>query len=370
MIVAAFILAAPNTPAWHNRVNAAESAVLKLGLLLPPEEPQARSVREGVLLAQDQENKTIGRQVAVIIRGRTGQWGADGMEAARMVTDDGVDGLITPPDGAASHLTLQVSGRTAVPVVSLCTDASVGRTGVPWMLRAVPRTEDESEALFKGLTAMNPVKTNRWTAIVPDARAGREISQDLTRAAHNCEVSLRTTLELNPSLTNAGLIQKQALGSCPDAILLWLPPVPAGRMAKSLRGAAYTGVLAGPGWLQSKDFTAAAGDALEGFIIPQILRNNECANRWNSFRASYQGFWHREPDTAAAMSYDAASLLVYLLQRPEFQAPPHRVVPGFSWPGVTGDMTFDSEGNRTVKLELLRGHGGQFMGLNQSPAPH
>ena len=125
-------------------VCAAESHVYKIGVLLPPEEPQALSVREGILLAEAQVNKTGGTNARVIIRGRTGQWGADGVEAARMVTDDGVDGLIAPPDGAASHLTLQVSGRTAVPVMCLCPDSSVGRTGVPWMLRVVPRTEDEA----------------------------------------------------------------------------------------------------------------------------------------------------------------------------------------------------------------------------------
>jgi hypothetical protein len=82
-------------------VVAAESTVLKIGLLLPPEEPQALSVREGILLAQEQDSKDSGAKVEVIVRGRIGQWGADAAEAARMVTDEEVAGLIAPPDGAA-----------------------------------------------------------------------------------------------------------------------------------------------------------------------------------------------------------------------------------------------------------------------------
>src|SRR6185369_2546556 len=96
---------------------------LKIGLLLPPEEPQGSSVREGALFAKEQASKSVMEPVEVLIRGRVGQWGDDAAEAARMVIDDGAAGLIAPPDGAASHLVLQVSGRTAVPVVSLCADS-------------------------------------------------------------------------------------------------------------------------------------------------------------------------------------------------------------------------------------------------------
>jgi ABC-type branched-subunit amino acid transport system substrate-binding protein len=343
-------------------VCAAESHVYKIGVLLPPEEPQALSVREGILLAEAQVNKTGGTNARVIIRGRTGQWGADGVEAARMVTDDGVDGLIAPPDGAASHLTLQVSGRTAVPVMCLCPDSSVGRTGVPWMLRVVPRTEDEAEALFQGINASNSPGATRWTAIVPDARAGRELSQDLSQAANRSGKRFQQILQLNT--TNAALIQQRALAGNPDVILLCLPALAAGNTARNLRTAGYSGVLAGPGRLSSAEFIAAAGDAFEGFIIPAIARTDAGQTRWNSFRSSYEELWHHPPDTTAAMSYDAASLLLYLLQQPPFQAPPHSLTPEFSWPGVTGDLTFDSNGNRKVKLDLLRGHRQSFIALN------
>jgi ABC-type branched-subunit amino acid transport system substrate-binding protein len=62
----------------------------------------------------------------------------------------------------------------------------------------------------------------------------------------------------------------------------------------------------------------------------------------------------------AAMSYDAARLLIHLLSQDEFQAPPHRLPTGFSWPGATGNLSFDERGNRRVKLELLQGHAGLF----------
>ena len=104
---------------------------LVIGVLLPPEEPQARSLRQGVLLANKQFKEKTGSELRVSIRGRVGQWGADAVEAARLVTDESAAGLIAPPDGAASHLVLQVSGRTAVPVVTLCAEGSVGEPVCP-----------------------------------------------------------------------------------------------------------------------------------------------------------------------------------------------------------------------------------------------
>ncbi len=342
-------------------VLASQANTVKIGLLLPPEEPQAVSLREGVLLASEQASNAATAPFEIIIRGRVGQWGADGVEAARMVTDDGVEALIAPPDGAASHLTLQVSGRTAVPVVTLCADSSVGRTGVPWMLRIVPRTIDEAKALFACMPAKVADQTNRWVALVPTGRAGREISRDLRQAALACGAGLVKVVELSPSASNGELVRSQVLGSRADAVLVWLDPSPAGKEVKALKTAGYQGLVTGPGWLQCSDFINSAGDALEGFIVPTILRNDDSTARWQSFQASYQQRWGRPPALMSAMAYDAAMLLNHLLRQPEFQVPPHRLAPGFSQPGVTGALAFDPEGNREVKLRLLCFKNGGFI---------
>jgi ABC-type branched-subunit amino acid transport system substrate-binding protein len=347
--------------AWPCSSLSAEATVVKIGLLLPPEEPQGVGLKQGVLLARDQANKKETRQMEVNIRGRTGQWGADGVEAARMVIDDEVQGLIAPPDGAATHLALQVSGRTAVPVVTLCADASVGHTGVPWMLRLVPRTEEEAKAIFKGILIDSTAAAKRWTAIVPAGRPGREAARDLTRAARECGMAFENVFELPESLTNAALVQQQALAGRPAVILVWLPPVAAATVSKELRKAGYQGILAGPAWLQSTDFTGRVGNDLEGFVVAQNQASDESATRWSSFQKAYQVAWHQPPDRAAGFGYDAAMLLFHLLQQPEFQKPPHHLASGFSWPGVMGDYTFDSAGNCNSQLELFQYQGGHFV---------
>jgi ABC-type branched-subunit amino acid transport system substrate-binding protein len=342
---------------------ASEIEVLNIGVLLPPEEPQSQSLREGILLAQEHANRGTNRLVHVSIRGRTGQWGADAVEAARLVSDEGAHGLIAPPDGAASHVVLQVSGRTAVPVVTLCPDGSVGHTGVPWMLRMVPTTENEAVALFRGAFETSSGRGRRWIAVVPDKRPGREIGSDLREAALAADCILDRVVEV-ATLTNCDEIVARALSNRPEGILLWLPPKLAGMMARGFRSAGFPGPLCGPSRLQCRDFFNTSGGASDGFMIAALSPAHEVRVRRTSFETAFSQRWGHEADAAAMDSYDAAMVLIHLLTLDEFENPPHRLPSGFCWSGVTGDISFDSSGNRKAHLSLLRVRDRHFVMVN------
>jgi ABC-type branched-subunit amino acid transport system substrate-binding protein len=272
-----------------------------------------------------------------------------------MVTDDGALGLIAPPDGAASHLVLQVSGRTAVPVITLSADSSVSQTGVPWMARIVPRIVEEAKTLFTGIHA------SHWIAVIPDERAGREAARDLNEAATNSSCSIEKTIEVKSSFTNATRLGKQILKNRPDAVLLWLDPATAGTLAKALRAAGFAGTLAGPGRLCSADFAKTAGGAMEGLVVPGPVLEKDAVTAFQHFTNAFCGRFGHEPDATAAAAYDAATLLIHILRQPGGH-PAHEVFPiGFSLAGATGILSFDSQGNRKVNLQLFKAHGGQFI---------
>ncbi len=332
-----------------------ENTNLVIGLLVPPEEPAAVSLRDGATLGVDQANQSPGPHARLVIRGRSGQWGADGVEAARMVTDDGALGLIAPPDGAATHLVLQVSGRTAVPVISLCADSSVSQTGVPWMVRIVPRTVEEAKVLFTGINA------SHWVAVIPDGRAGRETARDLKEAATNSGCGIEKLIEINSSFTNAARLGKQILANHPDAVLLWLDSTTAGTLAKVLRAAGFAGRLAGPSRLRSAAFAEAAGDAMENFQLAAPISENDAAIMFQNFTNSFHARFGREPDATAAAAYDAATLLIRILKQ-SGDRPAHEIFPiRFSLAGASGILAFDSQGNRQLNLQLFKARGGQFI---------
>jgi ABC-type branched-subunit amino acid transport system substrate-binding protein len=278
-----------------------------------------------------------------------------------MVTDEGAAGLITPPSGAASHLILQVSGRTGVPVVTLCADGSVGRTGVPWLLRLVPSTFDEAKTLFSDLLTSNALKKARWVALIPDQRSGREIGQDLREAARAAKCGLDEVLECTTGSTNLDGLCARVQSAHPDAVLVWLPPREAGVIVAGLRNHGYAGLLAGPSRLQCSEFIARTAGAAKGFVVPSIVRTTDETTRWNGFAAAYAQHCGGQPEQLSGFVYDAVILLGELLQQERFRLPPHLIAHGFTWPGVTGNVSFDSKGNRKCILKLLPVNDGEFV---------
>jgi branched-chain amino acid transport system substrate-binding protein len=357
LVLAAALLAGCYCP-W--RAGAADqTADVVIGLLLPPEEAEGASLRRGVMLAVDHVNREPARKVRVVVRGRIGQWGADAVEAARMVLDDGAEGLIAPPNGAATHLALQVAGRTAVPVISLCADSSVSRTGVPWMVRIPPTTVEEARSLMAGLNAQAR-GPQRWAALVPDGRAGREISRDLREAAAAAHCKLDGTHEVSSNLTRFEAVVAQLVKARPDAALVWLDPVLAGRLARSLRDAGFAGTLAGPSRCNSPAFFASCSQASEGFVVPAIVLHEADEARLLSFQTDFRQRYGVEADLTAAEGYDAAVLLAHILRNNDPQSIPRSFPLAFSLPGASGDLSFDAEGNRKVVLRLLAARQGRF----------
>lgn len=341
----------------------AENTNIVIGLLLPPEEAEGASLRDGATLAVELANQSSASRASLVIRGRTGQWGADGVEAARMVTDDSAQGLIAPPDGAATHLVLQVSGRTAVPVVSLCADSSVSQAGIPWMVRIVPCTVEEAKTLFAGIHARH------WTALIPDGRAGREVARDLKAAAAAGGCSIENMIEVKPSFTNMALLCKQILTNRPDAIVLWMDSRMSGTLVKSLRAAGFAGTFAGPGRLRSADFEMAAGDTMEGLVVSGPILEKAAAAAFRLFATAFRERFGHEPDAMAAMSYDAAALLIHILRQAGGHPTPETFPINFSFTGASGILTFDSKGNRKANLELYKAHGRRFFSAGTESNP-
>ncbi|MBU6402545.1 MAG: ABC transporter substrate-binding protein [Verrucomicrobia bacterium] len=345
------------------------SAPVAIGFLLPPKDPDADSPRQGARLAIEQANRLPGPAVKLVVRGRQGQWGSDGEDAAALVLDDQVRALLTSADGAAAHQVLQVAGRTGVPVASLCPDTSITRSGIPWALQVVPGTEAEARTIFTTLaSSANPPR--RWSAVVPLERAGREATRDLLAAAHvaGCQLAPPLARPTVPADSTPAL--HRLLASQPDGVLLWVNPRPAAHLARALRQMGYHGLLAGPSWLDSPAFLRAAGQAASGTLVPAPVSNERDIASFRDFAATYRTRFGREPDAAAAQAYDATTLLVRVLRdagnRPAYRQFPLRR----EYTGISGDLRFDSTGRRVVPLTLRVCQDGKFSVLETETPNH
>ncbi len=333
----------------------AEGAPLVVGLLLPPDEPEAAGIRQGTLAAAEEANEGPGPRVKVAVRGKRGAWGSDASEAALLVMDDGAGALIAPPSGAASHLVLQVSGKTAVPVASLCPDTSVTRASIPWMVRVAPSTLDEARALFERAAA------SRWLVFVPAGRAGREASRDLSAAA----TAAAGTRSIERFVETDGLVTGAVLSDLvssvhPDAVLVWLDAVPAGRLVRSLRAAGFHGLLAGPMRLASPAFAAEAGPAADGLFVPVVAPEGNGVSA--AFESRYRRLFGAAPGPAATIAHDAAKLLFDALKKKGAEGARRAFPPAEHIRGATGLLAFDRNGNRLIALQVRRYRDGRLVG--------
>jgi ABC-type branched-subunit amino acid transport system substrate-binding protein len=166
---------------------------------------------------------------------------------------------------------------------------------------------------------------------------------------------------LKSSLTNFGPVAAQVLKDEPEGVLIWLDPPRAGRMAQSLRSAGFVGKRAGPGRCDSPAFLASAAQASEGFILPAIALDESGQARLDSFRAAFQERFGVAADVTAAEGYDAAMLLAHLIATNEPRSLARAFPPTSSFPGVSGDLSFDTGGNRKVALRLMVFRKGRFV---------
>jgi branched-chain amino acid transport system substrate-binding protein len=336
-----------------------------LGLVAPPSEPDSASLLRGVQLAVVEANENGQPPVRLEVRSGDGQWGTAGNDAVILVSERHVDAIISPSDGDTSHLILQVSGRTQVPVASLCPDSSVTAAGVTWAIRVVPRTDQEAGALFAAARGPGGSQLH-WWAVVPTGRPGRPVRRDLAAAARITSTHLDRMVDGGgPATGLAALVHGIAAGA-PDGVLVWLPPSSAGDLVAELRAAGYGGRLAGPAPLDSTAFVAAAGAAANGVLVAAFRPDANSRARAEAFEDEFRRRYAIEADFSAAAAHDAARVLIETLRRAGTGAGDREFPLSRATEGVTGVLHFDASGNRTDALQVLTCRDGRFVSVAPS----
>ncbi|HTL66816.1 MAG TPA: ABC transporter substrate-binding protein [Lacunisphaera sp.] len=332
-----------------------------LGVIASPGDPESASLLHGAQLAVA-EASTADAPVLLEVRSGSGQWGSVGNEAVTLVCERQADAIISPADGAATHLILQVSGRTRAPVASVCPDSSVTEAGVTWAVCVVPRTDLAAAALFAA--ARRPQAPPRhWWAIVPAGHPGRAVRRDLETAARATATPLDRMIDSAELKTDFATVVQGIVAAAPDGLLVWLPPAQAGALVAAVRTAGYGGHLAGSATLDSPEFFAAAGAAAAGVSIAEFQADAADRQRTENFARQYRVAHGVEPDFSAAAAFEAARVLIATLRRAGPGAGYREFPLAVSSGGMGGDLHFDRFGNRTDAMEVRICERGRFVAL-------
>src|SRR5262249_37578437 len=132
------------------------------------------------------------------------------------------------------------------------------------------------------------------------------------------------------------------------------------RQARSLRLSAV--FLGGDGW-DSPKLTEIGGLAIEGAYLSNHYSAEDPSPTARQFIAAYTKRYGAEPDSIAALSYDAARVLFDAMRRAGSTDGPlvrDALATTHGFAGVTGTITMDSNRNPVKPAVVLKVEGGRF----------
>lgn len=333
--------------------------VLKIGILLPQNPNESTNILIGAKSAADEFSKKYNVRTEIVSRQHLNQWGQEADEAVEMLFNDGALGIIAPSDGIATHLAFQVAGRTRRPMVSLCSDKSITGATIPWCVRIVPSNLDEVETVFKYLKNKITLENSKWALVALPGRTGREIENDIRKAAEKFNANIAITL--TPDFKKDNLKEQilPILRLKPDGVLIWLPPELAANVVIEIKKNGFEGIITGTGRLFSEKFLSMAKNYANNIIVPTIRFNPGFSKNDSDIVLSQLD--REKRDYISIMAYDSSLLLFEHFNKCNPEKPHQNFPVDKNLIGWTGELKFDKNGDRILEMILWRIVDGKFV---------
>ncbi|MFC2173034.1 ABC transporter substrate-binding protein [Acidobacteriota bacterium] len=345
---------------------------IKIGVMGPltgPASAYGISQLNGVKLAVDEINKyealPNNARIELVVADDQAEMARVGNLLIPMIYEDRILALIGCINSACTHVAQMVTVKAHVPMITTTsTDPSLTLSGSPYTFRCL--ADDLSQGRAIAEFVFKTKGYSRVALINQDNRYGRmgaktieEIAKELKR-----DVPVRATFagKQKDFTEIVARIKKEK----PDAIVIWGLYNGSALLTKALRSADITTPILGSDGLVSPMYIEMAGKAAEGIVVTYPFdadRNDPMTKR---FVMAYTKQYGKPPDSFAAHSYDAMYILVRALQRSmavDREKLKDAMLETKNFPGVTGPITFDENGNDTRDVILARIENGAFKPL-------
>ncbi len=337
-----------------------------IGLLVPLHGTQKAEGEAMVAAAQmalhDVAQKPLpgGFRVALALADESGpSWGHLSEVLLHLVLDQQVVAVVTSASGDTAHISEQVGNRIGVPILTLSSDATTTQINIPWIFRMGPSDALEAQIMAQEIYGDRGLK--KILLITERDHDGRVGGEALQQAAQRLGAPLPDDLVLDPQQPDFSPLLARVQALSPQAIILWTQPETAARLLQTIsKEEAHT-----PIYFSQK--AAQAGSGLDFFLSDKV-KSKDTAGIWrsvsggqnltsqNDFARRYQQVTGVFPSPAAADTYDAICLVVRALRTsgPNRARVRDQIAKVRDFPGVSGSISFDDEGNNTTSLHLVR----------------
>ena len=342
--------------------------VIHIGLLAPLHGPQKAEgdamVAAAQMALQDMAQKPLpgGRRVALVVGDESGpSWAHISDVLMHLVFDEQAVAVATSTNGDAAHISEQVGNRIGVPILTLSSDATTTQVDVPWIFRMGP-----SDALAAQTMAQEMYRNRGLKQVLllterdHDGRVGGAAVQ---QAARGLGAPAPDALVLDSLQPDFGPLLARMQAQPPQAIVLWTQPETAGRLLQAIGKAEVRAQI----YLSPKAAQAGSGldfpasDALgkkdSGSAgVWTVVSGEKNASAQETFARRYRQATGTSPSPAAAETYDAMCLIARALRAtgPNRARVRDQIARVKDFPGASGTISFDDEGNNPTSIHLVR----------------
>jgi len=281
-------------------------------------------------------------------------WGTGVVQVTRMVYTDRVWAIIGGIDGPTAHLAEQVAAKARLTVLNpASSDKTVNLANVPWMFSCLPADHLQAPPLA-GRISQRLAKKPFVLASAND-HDSHLFTVELKKCFAERLIVPKLHFEFERSKPDIGRLVSRIVESEAAATVLVAGADDSARLVAALRKKGFTGPIFGGPWMGRQRFLDRAGAAAEGVIFPLLFDPRKSPSE---FAGTFKARFGRNPDYAAAHTYDAVQLLTAAigkagLNRARIRDAVRDLSP---WTGVTGKVEWDGSGSntRTVTLGTIR----------------
>ena len=269
---------------------------IRIGLFCPDADRSgvSRAMIEGASLAVEQAPLYKGKSFKLVRRWIEGRWGDAGKAALEMIYQDQVWALIGGPDSATTHLAEQIALKTRIPLLApVSCDPSLTHTRVPWIFR-LPPSFDQQAGFLTDYFKEN--KLSRIGLVTSTSLDGRQFSDALKN--HMDQFVFHFSNPPSEELSHSNLVARMQTQQV-DALVIYQDSIKADDPF-------FSTIFKFPvfiPWIPCHEKPTPVPPLFQELIFlpgPYFIE----------FEQSFTARFGYSPDLAAALSFDAAKMII------------------------------------------------------------
>lgn len=328
-----------------------EPEVIKIGVLLPTTgeaAPYGESMKKGIELAMDEVNKSDGirgKKVVLVYEDSQADPGTAVAGFQKLVTIDKVPAVI---GGAASSVTLAIAPiaeSNKVVFLSPASSAPAITDAGDFIFRNV--TSDVFDGMVMARYAFEELKLRKFGILY----INNDFGVGLRRSFRAEILRLGGELVVEEAFDQGGTDFRTQISKLvalrPEAVF-FVAYKEAGRILRQAKELGLKMTFLSVGIFEDVKVFELAGDAANGVYYTFRSYDSQSQDvRTKTFMNSFKAKFGTEPDLYAVYSYDAAKILIFSMGNSNLTGPgiKEALYAVRNFPGVTGDITFDSNGD-------------------------